>query len=289
MTRRAIALFVLLATGVSWAMQLVAIGVFGLGTGPAAMIFLAIMWSPSLVAAGFLILHPPSRTGVLWRLGRLRYLPVGIAVETALGFAVVGTLVATGLAISGWFAFGADGVAISGGPWLLGRGQQNWALFGLNVVVTAVAFSIMNLVAATGEEFGWRGFLQGHLVTQFGVRPGILILAAIWAVWHLPALLAGYNFPEHPYLGALVLFPLQMIGASLFFGWLTIRSGSFWPAALGHGAVNSIQQGVVGNLGPAGSALHADLLLTALMVGVGLICWFALGSSGGRAPSTGRR
>ncbi|KQY89786.1 CPBP family intramembrane glutamic endopeptidase [Brevundimonas sp. Root1423] len=277
MTRRAIFIFVLLAVAVSWAMQFAAIGVFGLGTPGASLVFLLIMWSPTLLAAGFLILHRPSREGVLWRLGRLRYLPIGIAVETALGFAVVGLLVAAGLAVSGWFVFGAEGVAVSGGPWLLGRGEQAWPLFLLNIVLTAVAFSVMNLVAATGEEFAWRGFLQGHLTRQFGVRPGILVLAAIWTVWHFPALLAGYNFPEHPYLGAFVLFPLQMIGASLFFGWLTIRSGSFWPAALAHGAVNSIQQGVVGNLGPEGSALHADVLLTALMALVGLFCWFALG------------
>lgn len=276
MTRRAILVFVFLAIAISWALQAVAISLFGLGTPAATLIFLVIMWSPTLIAAAFLAFHPPSRAGVLWRLGRIRYLPVGIAVETALAFLVVGVLVATGLAVSGWFVFGAEGVAVSGGPWLLGRGMQNWALFGLNIVVTALAFSVMNLVAATGEEFGWRGFLQGHLVGEFGVRPGILVLAAIWTLWHFPALLAGYNFPDYPVLGAFVFFPLQMVGASLFFGWLTIRANSFWPAALGHGAVNSIQQGVVGNLGPEGAAIYADTLLTVLMVAVGGLCWIAL-------------
>lgn len=74
--------------------------------------------------------------------------------------------------------------------------------------------------------------------------------------------------------GAFVLFPLQMFGAVFFFDWLTIRARSFWPAALAHGAVNSIRQGVVGNL--QGPVIYADVLNTALVFGLGLVCWVAL-------------
>jgi uncharacterized protein len=276
MSRTAIGLYVALALLVSWTLQILAIGVWGLDAEPTRAVFVGVMWSPTLIALAFIVAMPAARAGLRWRPGRLGYLPLGIAVETATAFAVVAALVGTGLATSGYFLFGPAGVTVSGGPWLLGGGAQGWPLFLMNVALTAVAYSALSLVATVGEEFAWRGFLQGHLTRLHGVRPGILAIAAIWWAWHLPGLLAGYNFPHYPYVGAFILFPLQMIGASFFFGWLTIRAGSFWPAALAHGAVNSIQQGVIDNLQLRTPMITVDLLRTGLVLAVGLICWWAL-------------
>lgn len=278
MSRNATAIYVFLALAISWGIQIPTIMVFGLDSGVTSAVFLFVMWTPSLLALIFIIRNPRVRKQVLWRLGKLGYLPLGIIVQMVIGFGVVGVLVAGGLATSGWFTFQATGVDVSGGPWLLGQGFQSWPLYVLNVIVTGVIFSVFNLVATTGEEFAWRGFLQGQLTRQMGVLPGIFLLAAIWWAWHLPGLLFGYNFPEYPYLGAFVLFPLQMIGASLFLGWLTIKSGSFWPAALAHGAVNSVQQGLIDNLQLHAPQLYADFLRTGLILGVGMICWFLLRS-----------
>lgn len=276
MSRNSIALYVVLALALSWFVQIPAIMVFGLDSAVVNNIFIFIMWTPSLLALVFIVRNPAVRSQVLWRIGKLVYLPLGIVVQTAIGFAVVGLLIAAGLATSDYFTFKTTGVAVSGEGWLLGGGVQSWIFFLLNIGITAIAFSILGLVAATGEEFAWRGFLQGQLIRQFGVLPGIMLLAVIWWAWHLPALLMGYNFPENPYIGSFVLFPLLMIGASLFFGWLTIRSGSFWPAALAHGTVNSIQQGLISNLQLQLPQLHVDILRTALILGVGVICLFLL-------------
>ena len=49
----------------------------------------------------------------------------------------------------------------------------------------------------------------------------------------------SYNFPGYPLLGSLVLMPLFTLGASGVFAWLTLRSGSFWPAVLAHASFNS--------------------------------------------------
>ncbi|MEG3191563.1 CPBP family intramembrane glutamic endopeptidase [Lysobacter sp. D1-1-M9] len=276
MNHRAIVLYVVLALGVSWGLQIPAILLFGLDSRVTVIVFVCVMWSPTVLALVFMVRHPAVRARVLWRLGRLGYLPLGIVVQVAIGFGVVGILVAAGLASSGWFDFQARGITVSGGPWLLGHGVQGWPLFVLNILATSAAYSVLNLVAATGEEFAWRGFLQGRLTDWFSVLPGILVLAGIWWAWHLPGLLMGYNFPDHPYIGAFVLFPLQMIGASLFLGWLTIRAGSFWPAALAHGAVNSVQQGLIDNLQLAVSQLQVDVLRTVLILAVGVMAGFAL-------------
>ncbi|MDF3124380.1 type II CAAX endopeptidase family protein [Rheinheimera sp. 1928-s] len=276
MSRNAIALYVFLAIALSWCVQIPAIMLFGLDSAVINNIFILIMWSPTLLAVVFIVRSPVVRFQVLWRLGKLVYLPLGVVVQTAIGFAVVAILIAAGLATSDYFSFQTTGVDVSGAAWLLGDGTQSWIFFLINVTSTAIAFSILGLVAATGEEFAWRGFLQGQLTRQFGVLPGIMLLAVIWWAWHLPALLMGYNFPEHPYIGSFILFPLLMIGASLFFGWLTIKSGSFWPAALAHGTVNSIQQGLIENLQLQLPQLQVDILRTALILGVGIICFFLL-------------
>ncbi|RUO33822.1 CPBP family intramembrane glutamic endopeptidase [Aliidiomarina soli] len=279
MKPNAIALYVLLSLVVSWGAQIPAIMIFGIESSFTAAVFFCVMWSPSVLALIFIARIPKVRAQVLWRLGQVRYLPLGVVVQTAIGFGVVGLLVATGLASSGWFSFELTGVDVSGEAWILGIGFQGWLLFLVNILVTSIVFSIINLVAATGEEFAWRGFLQGQLTRQYGVLTGIMVLALIWWAWHLPGLLFGYNFPDYPYFGAFVLFPLQMIGASLFLGWLTIRSGSFWPAALAHGAVNSIQQGLIDNLILYIPQLYVDLLRTGLILTVGIICWLLLRSS----------
>jgi membrane protease YdiL (CAAX protease family) len=281
MTLRAIALYAFLAIALSWCIQLPAILLLGLDDSVTKAVFVLVMWSPTVLALAFMARSRAARENVRWRLGKLRYLPIGIGVETMIAFAMLGILMLAGLATSGWFTFAASGVSVAGGPWVLGTGFQHWPLWLLNIGATAITFSAVGLVATTGEEFAWRGFLQGHLEQHCSVVAAILWVALIWWAWHLPGLIAGYNFPETPLLGALVLFPLQMIGASLFFGWLTVRSGSFWPAALAHAAVNSIQQGVFDDLRLSGSALYAHLVRTVLIFAVGAICWWRLRSPGG--------
>lgn len=283
MTRRTIALYIILAISLSWSIQLPALLLFGLDNSVTKLVFVLVMWSPTIIALAFMVRSRRARMGVRWRMGKLRYLPVGIGVETMIGFGMLGILMLAGLATSGWFRFAGSGVSIMGGPWVLGIGFQSWPFFLLNIAATATAYSVIGLVATTGEEFAWRGFLQGHLEQHCSVVSAIFWVALVWWAWHLPGLIAGYNFPETPVLGALVLFPLQMIGASLFFGWLTVRSGSFWPAALAHASVNSLQQGVFDDLRLAGPALNAHLVRTALILGVGMICWWRLRSQIGRA------
>lgn len=276
MRRSAIILYVVLVLALSWAIQILAISVLGLNSGITRLLFVVVMWSPTVVAIAFIAQNQAARGELRWRLGLLRYYPIGIAAETAIAFGVLGLFLVLGPAASGWFRFDPSGVFISGGPWVFGRGLQGWPLYIVNVGATAIVYSAMGLVATVGEEFAWRGFLQGHLVRRLGAVRGILMVSAVWWAWHLPGLIAGYNFPETPLLGAFVLFPLQMIGASFFFGWLTIRSGSFWPAALAHGAVNSIQQGVMDDLHFEGPTLYIHVARTAGILLVGLLSCKAL-------------
>lgn len=280
MTRKQIGLYIALAIAVSWGIQLPAILILGLDNELTQAIFVLVMWSPTILALLFIARSGSGRIGLRWRLGKLRYLPVGIAVETIIAFALLGIMVLIGAATSKCFSVAGANVSIACGPWVLGLGTQNWLIFLLNISATAIVFSVIGLIATTGEEFAWRGFLQSHLEQHCNRISAILVVAAVWWAWHLPGLLAGYNFPETPLLGALVLFPLQMLGASFFFGWLTIRAGSFWPAALAHATVNSLQQGIFDSLQLRDPVLTAHLIRTALILAVGILCWYDLRSAG---------
>ncbi|MFQ9495517.1 MAG: CPBP family intramembrane glutamic endopeptidase [Dorea longicatena] len=37
-----------------------------------------------------------------------------------------------------------------------------------------------------GEEYAWRGCLQGRLQNIFGKRMGVILLGIIWELWHMP-------------------------------------------------------------------------------------------------------
>jgi membrane protease YdiL (CAAX protease family) len=146
----------------------------------------------------------------------------------------------------------------------------------------AVAFAItifigpiLNLPIFLGEEVGWRGFMNPRLISLFG-RPGLLIGGAIWAVWHLPLILVGHNYPHHPWLGLALWIPiciaLNILLAAAF------RAGrSIFPAALSHGIINQLAMLTMGMLmvesrydelldGPAGLIGLAVLILPAALV-----------------------
>jgi len=124
MTRRAIGTYVALALMISWGIQIPAIVLLGLDDPITRLLSDLVMWSPTLAAFVVMARSRDARYGVRWRLGKLRYLPVRIGVETAIAFAPLGILVLAGVATSGWFTFDANGVSIAAGPWVLGRGMQ---------------------------------------------------------------------------------------------------------------------------------------------------------------------
>lgn len=149
---------------------------------------------------------------------------------------------------SGWFVFSSNSVNISGGSFLLGLGQQTWIFFVSNILITAIAYSLLTGLVAIGEEFAWRGFLQGVLIEKFGTIKGIVILGFLWAMWHLPVQLAGYNYPENPILGSFIISPIMLMAVSLFYAWLTLKSKSYIPAAIAHGAFNTIEEGIISSI-----------------------------------------
>jgi membrane protease YdiL (CAAX protease family) len=106
--------------------------------------------------------------------------------------------------------------------------------------VQMVLYSILGIVIAFGEEYGWRGYLQSKLLKMGRVR-GVLLLGVIWGVWHWPVILMGHNYPGHPLLG-LVLMALYSVGGGVAMSYAVLKSGSVLLASFLHAINNHVAQ-----------------------------------------------
>jgi uncharacterized protein len=99
----------------------------------------------------------------------------------------------------------------------------------------------INLLVTFGEEFGWRAYLLQKLI-PLGARKAALLVGVIHAAWHYPFIFLGYvygfGYWGAPVAGLLVYLPF-VLSLSLLFAWVTLHSGSVWPAALGHATINA--------------------------------------------------
>lgn len=101
-----------------------------------------------------------------------------------------------------------------------------------------IAGPTFNAVAAFGEEFGWRGFLQKEW-TQMGFWNSSLIIGLIWGVWHFPLVLGGYNYPGEPILGMIMMTVFTIVWSPIH-AYVTVMGRSVIPAAIMHGTINAI-------------------------------------------------
>jgi membrane protease YdiL (CAAX protease family) len=96
---------------------------------------------------------------------------------------------------------------------------------------------MINVFFTMGEELGWRGFLLPKLL-PIGQWKAIAISGLIWGFWHAPVIAQGYNFPQHPYWGILLMmFACMLLSVEL--SWLYLKTRSPWAAALAHGSINA--------------------------------------------------
>lgn len=109
------------------------------------------------------------------------------------------------------------------------------ALF--NLALMPLSF-VLAFTAFFGEEYGWRGFLQPLLQKQFGPRGGILVLGAVWGLWHLPINIFYYS-PDTWVLSVLNQVFL-CVCYSVFFGFAYAKTKSIWAPVMIHFFNNNV-------------------------------------------------
>lgn len=99
-------------------------------------------------------------------------------------------------------------------------------------------FGVWLLTYGLGEEVGWRGFALPHLQRDRSAGSATLILATIWACWHLPAIFFRDTYVNMGLLAFPMLF-ISIIFAAAVFTWLyNSTGGSLLMVVLFHAIFN---------------------------------------------------
>ena len=111
-------------------------------------------------------------------------------------------------------------------------------------------FLFILLFIGLGEEPGWRGFALSQLQTRYSPAIASLILAPLWALWHLP--LIGNEFPW-PIVAP---FLLSVFGATFMLTWVFngTKESLLLPMLL-HATVNTVGAGLMFPLFSGGTLL----------------------------------
>ncbi len=111
------------------------------------------------------------------------------------------------------------------------------------VFKTLIMIAIGVFSGTLGEELGWRGYLLPKLLF-LGPRRALLLSGLLHGIWHLPMILLTpyYHVEANPVI-FLPLFLASLTLAGVFYGWLRLTSGSVWPAAIAHRAINQFWAG----------------------------------------------
>lgn len=184
-----------------------------ISTGTAHRVGLFWMWSPGIAAILTKLMYRENLGDFGWQRGKSKYIGLGLGIPF-----LYATIIYT--------------VA-----WITGIGGFN-PLPIIKIVLYTIVGLVFALVAALGEEIGWRGLLLPELINLMSFKKAALMTGIVWAVWHYPLIIfADYNRPT-PLIFQLVVFTIAVIGYSIFTAWLRIKSGSIWPAVIWHGGHN---------------------------------------------------
>lgn len=151
---------------------------------------------------------------------------------------------------------------------------------------TALVQMLVSLPLFFGEELGWQGYLLPRLAYGKGrARPvrAYLGTGAAFALWHLPTLLMGGQYPGRPWY---VSVPAMVISCSLVlpvFSWLRLASGSVIPAVVGHAFVSTTSVSMVKHFAEPDAPLNPLQMSLAGWPG-----WIAMGALVAFLALTGR-
>jgi len=211
------------------------------------LFILTLMWSPGLAALLTQLIAARSLRGLGWRLGSVRWLGIAWILPVVYALPVY--------ALPVYALTWLTGLGIFPNPSRIARLAEEYSSTSpATTVVIVVLFSLTldmvgPLLSALGEEIGWRGLLVPELSKMTSFTKTALISGVIWAAWHMPAIfLADLNGTGIPNLYAAAMFAVLIIALSFPFAWLTLKSGSLWPAVLLHAFHNQFVQGMLDKL-----------------------------------------
>jgi uncharacterized protein len=218
--RRPVASFVALAFAFSWACW--SVSALGHRGGVATALFVLGGFGPLVAALVMVRLtgHSAKRwfKGLfLWRVDPRWYLfavgvPIGLAVLVTAEFAVAGN-------------------------------ELDWSLLDTRLAAFLPTLVLAALLQGGNEEPGWRGFALGRMQDRFAPVRATLLLGGIWALWHLPLLIAtdeaSHGLATGGVLVLVALTMLSIVGYAFAYTYLLNKTGSVLLCILLHAGFNT--------------------------------------------------
>lgn len=110
-----------------------------------------------------------------------------------------------------------------------------------DLLVKFFTAAVLDVINAFGEEWGFRAYLLPKLFRKTGTIPAMLLSSLASGLWYAPLVAIGYYYGEGN-----TGFPVVNIIAMCLFGtvtgviysFLTLRTGSIFPAVFAHSAMN---------------------------------------------------
>lgn len=147
-------------------------------------------------------------------------------------------------------------------PLAMGASNQTMALY------MGLAYIPVNIIGGGLEEIGWRGILQPELEKKISFVPATVVVALIWAVWHLPlwAIVGTYQSTIGFYM-----FTVSVFGFSFVLAAIRKVTGSVFLCILFHASINSF-------MGVFMLDQNISTIFTIVMeigVSIGVITWWS--------------
>ena len=93
-----------------------------------------------------------------------------------------------------------------------------------------------------------QGILFPALLQRTGLKKTLFASGLIWALWHVPVLVAGDYMTGAPIWYKIPAFILCIVPVGIISGVLAYKSKSIWPSTFLHAAHNHFDQGIFGIL-----------------------------------------
>ncbi len=240
-SRRTISLYLLITLTFSSVFYALIIWSGHLTAGGAALAY-GLMWCPAMAAMATCRLTGRKVRSLPWSWPKGKY--IALAYFVPIIYAAIAYGVVWAARLGGWNSEFVSQVARDFGL----QGMPPWGSLVLYVVLFGTVILLRSLASALGEEIGWRGFLVPELAKHMSFTKLSLISGLVWSAYHVPLLMfADYNAGTNRWY-ALGCFTVMIVSMSFSMAWLTLKSGSLWPAALFHASHNLFIQAILDNL-----------------------------------------
>ena len=193
-----------------------------------------LMWTPG--AAGILAsdVYYKGENALGIRLCKPRYILAGILIPVVyLTLSYVGAWCILGDSTTGF-----DTIAIQLGYSLTNENIPMPVYLGIMMIVLLLS----SCLSALGEELGWRGFMYPVMERVMGRKKALLLGGLIWAIWHMPIMIAGLYQANTQLWYGLVMFTVQIVLMSVIMSWLRMKTNSVIPALFIHASHNLFDQ-----------------------------------------------